>query len=180
MFHRKIITMIVLSVFALGAWAQSSPPHQHVIAATTVIDGFKNPEQIPDDVALRLWLVTVSAGPNAIDEERNLQTLRLSKLQFSHPADRLTLIPILTEFKASYTSLINHYNEQQQAAWARGKVTLGQQQSDLKLFLQQRDDLVATTRTAISHRLSPSGAVEITAHVQSEKKSMRLHTSEAK
>ncbi len=178
---RYVITL-VLFVFALGSWAQSwaqNPAHHHAANVVTIIDGSKNPELIPDETAFWLWLVNVSTLPNTTDEERNLQTLRLSKLQFSHPADRLTLLPILTEFKTSYTNLINDYNEQQQAAWARGKVTLSQQQSDLKLFLQRRDDLVAATRTAISHQLSSSGAAEITAHVQSEKKSMRLHTSEA-
>jgi hypothetical protein len=179
MFHRKIITVMIVLSFALGAWAQNSPPHQHVIAATTVIDGFKNPEQIPDETALRLWLVNVSVGPNATDEERRIQGLKLSKLQFTHPADHLALIPVLAEFKANYTSLINRYNEQQQAAWARGRVTLGQQQSDRKLFLQQVDDLVATTRTAISKQLSPTGMTTIAAHVWTEKKSMRLYTSEA-
>jgi hypothetical protein len=36
----RYITVLVLSMFAFGAWAQTSPPqHQHNVAAPNLIDG---------------------------------------------------------------------------------------------------------------------------------------------
>jgi hypothetical protein len=172
---RYLNVVFIMFAFAIGSWAQG-PPHHHQKSAT-VIDGATNPEMIPDDTAFRLWLVTVSTLPNSTEQERERQAAHLSRLNLVSPLDRPVLQSILTDFKTQYTSLISRYNEAQEAAWARGVVSPEQQQSDLKLFLQQRDDLVATTRAAISKQLSADGANHVTAHVQSEKQHMKLHVS---
>lgn len=55
---------LILSMLALGAWAQTSPP-QHIHPNVTVVDGAIRPELIPDSTAYRLWLITVSLPPKA-------------------------------------------------------------------------------------------------------------------
>jgi hypothetical protein len=169
--HRKaIITLLSLFVFAVGAWAQTSPPvHHHPDMA--VIDGSKNPELIPDATAYRLWLVTVSTLPNATEQERMGQKAHLAKLQLKNASDYLSLQTILSEFKSQYVSLINRYNESATAALAHGL------NPDEALFLQQRNDLVFAARTAIAFRLSSEGVTLINTHVQDEKKHMQLHTT---
>jgi len=161
----RYFIVFVLSAFAVGAWAQNSQPHQH---SETVIDGAKNPELIPDSTAYRLWLITVSALPNATQQDRDRQRAHLASLQLS-ALDNLQLITILAEFKSQYNSLIERYNESAKAALAKGG------QPDMKLFLQQRDDLVQTTRAAITLRL-PESASRVDARVQEHKKHIQLHT----
>ncbi len=161
----RYVTVLVLSVFALGAWAQNSPPHQH----DTVVDGAKNPELIPDSTALRLWLVTVSELPNATAQDRDRQRAHLSGLKLNE-LDNLQLVTLLADFKGQYLNLIERYNESAKAALAHHS------QPDLKLFLQQRDDLVQTTKAAIALRLSREGTARIDARVKQQKKRIQLHT----
>lgn len=163
----RYVTAFVLSVFAVGAWAQtSSPQHNH---SETVIDGAKNPELIPDSTAYRMWLITVSELPNASTENRDRQRAHLAGLNLS-TLDNLQLITILAEFKSQYNSLIERYNESAKAALANGI------QPDQKLLLQQRDDLVQMTKSAIGLSLSPESVVRIDGRVQEHKKHIQLHT----
>ncbi len=161
----RYVTMLVLSVFALGAWAQN-PQHQH---PDTVVDGAKNPELIPDSTAYRLWLVTVSELPNATAQDRDRQRAHLAMLQLS-ALDNLQLFTLLAEFKSQYLAMIERYNESAKAALAHGG------QPDLKLFLQQRDELVQSTKAAIALRLSREGTARIDARVKQQKKRIQLHT----
>jgi hypothetical protein len=165
----RCVTLLVLSVFALGTWAQTSTSqHQH--PNENVVDGAKNPELIPDSTAYRLWLVTVSLPPNATEKERTFQQAHLKKLQLTD-ADNLKLLSVLTEFKSQYLDLIGRYNESAKAALRHGG------QTDEKPFLQQRDDLVSSTRDEIAQRLTHEGAARIEVHVQGEKNHIQLHTT---
>jgi hypothetical protein len=161
----RYVIACVLSMFAVGAWAQSQPQHQH---SETVIDGATNPELIPDSTAYRLWLITVSELPNATQEDRERQSAHLAGLNLSS-LENLQLIAILADFKGQYTNLIQRYNESARAALANGV------KPDQKLFLQQRDDLVQMTKVAIASRLT-EGASRIDAEVQEHKKHIQLHT----
>ena len=161
---RYVTLLVVLSVFAVGAWAQT-PPHQH---SETVIDGAKNPELIPDSTAFRLWLITVSELPNATQQDRDRQQAHLAGLRLN-ALDNLQLTTILADFKSQYNSLIERYNESARAALANGS------HPDLKLFLQQRDDLVQMTKAAVALRL-PKSAPLVEERVQEQKKHIQLHT----
>jgi hypothetical protein len=162
----RCVTMLALFVFALGAWAQNSPPHQH---AATVIDGAKNPELIPDSTAYRLWLVTVSELPSATAQDSDRQRSHLASLELTE-LENLQLVTLLADFKGQYLTLIERYNESAKAALAHGV------QPNLNLFLQQRDDLVQSTRAAIALRLSPESVSRIDAVVHEHKKHIQLHT----
>jgi hypothetical protein len=163
---RYVISVLGLFVFSLGGWAQNTPvQHQH---QATVIDGAKNPELIPDATAYRLWLVAVSLPPNATEKERMFQQAHLRQLRLTKDADSLQLLAILADFKSRYLALIARYNESAKAALLQGS------RADQKLFLRQRDDLVASTRAAIAQRLTPEGAARIDAHVQEQKSQIHV------
>ena len=164
----RYLTMLVLSMFAFGAWAQTPP--QHVHPNVTVVDGAKNPELIPDSTAYRVWLITVSLPPNSTEKQRVFQQAHLRKLQLTSE-DSLALLSVLEDFKTKYLSLIASYNESAKAALLHGS------QSDQESFLQQRDDLVSSTRDAIAQRLTHEGAARIETHVQGEKSHIQLHTT---
>jgi hypothetical protein len=160
-------TILAVSLMFGLTGGMNAQTHQH--SADTVVDGAKNPELIPDSTAYRLWLITVSELPNATTQDRDRQRAHLSSLQLSE-LDYLQLSTLLTEFKSQYLSLIERYNESARAALANSS------QPDLKLFLQQRDDLVQTTKTAIGLRLLPESVSRIDAHIQEHKKHIQLHT----
>jgi len=160
------VTVLVLSVFALAAWAQTPSPHLH---PDTVIDGAKNPELIPDSTAYRVWLVMVSELPNAATQDRDRQRAHLASLGLTE-LDNLQLTTLLTDFKAQYVGLIARYNESAKAALAHGG------QPDVNLLLQQRDDLVRMTRAAMALRISSESVSRIDARVQEHKKHIQLHT----
>lgn len=165
----RYVPVLVLSVFAFGAWAQTSLP-QHTHPNVTVVDGAIRPELIPDTTAYRLWLTSVSLPPNATDKQRHFQQGHLTKVQLSS-ADYQELLSVLTDFRTHYLALIAIYNKSAKAALLNGG------QADLKGFLQQLDDLVSSTRDAITQRLSQEGAARIEAHVQGEKSHIQLHTT---
>ena len=172
MFPRKIITlMVVLSVFALAASAQTSPLQHHDIDANvTVIDGSKNPELIPDSTAYRLYLVTISELPNATAKDRTRQQSHLGMIGLQE-IDRQRLITVLADFKSQYLALIDRYNQSATAALARNE------QPNQNLFSQQRDDLVQSTRDALKLALTANGMARFNAQVQAEKAHMKIHTT---
>jgi hypothetical protein len=165
----RYVTVFVLSLFAVGAWAQTPAQQSHHVDVT-VVDGAKNPELIPDSTAFRLWLVTVSPSSNSAEKDRAFQQAHFNQLQLLG-ADRLALMSVLTEFKTQYADLIARYNESAKAGLLNGT------QVDTKAFLQQREELVSNTRIAIKNRLSSEAADRVEAHVQREKSRIKIHTT---
>jgi len=152
--------------FAFGAWAQSSPPqHQHV--APNLIDGAVHPERIPDSVAYRLYLVTVSTGQNPAEAEQIRQRAHLVKTGLVD-TDQQIFTSILSDFRTKYDALVAEYNDSAKAATARNKTT------DVHTLLEKLDDLVQSTRNTISVRLSSRGAAKLHSFVVSEKKNMKV------
>src|SRR6266403_4168250 len=92
------VASVLMFAFAFGAWAQSSPPqHQHV--APNLIDGAVHPERIPDSVAYRLYLVTVSTGQNPTEAAQKGQRAHLLKTGLVG-TDQQILVGILSDFRA--------------------------------------------------------------------------------
>jgi hypothetical protein len=87
-------------------------------------------------------------------------------------ADRKAIVPILTNFKIQYESLVRAYNQEATAAWSRGE------KPDAVSFLVQRDQIVQSTRDALNAKLSPDGTARFDAHVKAEKKRMKVNGNE--
>lgn len=170
--RRYIVAFAGTLMFTMGMWAQSPPQHQHDVAAPNLIDGAVHPELIPDAVAYRLYLVSLSTvpAPNATEAEQTRHRAHQHAQMMSTglvETDQQLLIGVLADFRAKYDSLVADYNESAKAALAHNETT------DIHALLKKLDDLVQSTRDTISVRLSAQGATKLHAFVVSEKKNMK-------
>jgi hypothetical protein len=156
--------VLLLCVFPLLlACSSLAQDHNHNV---DVIDGADHPELIPDAVAFRMFLIAASASPNPTQDEIDRQSAYLSRIGLND-SDKAQAVALLASFKSQYKALIDNYNLQATAAQLRGEAI------DQTLFLQQRDDLVATTRASLTRALSADGGKKFEAHVQGEKSKMK-------
>src|SRR5229473_805495 len=144
------ISCVLVCAFNSQAQSQNPPPHQHPQVAVTTIDGAAHPELIPDSTAYRLYLLVVSELPNPSQEERNRQDAHLGSLHL-RGQDRFASITTVAAFKSQYLSLVSRYNQSAEAALAAGV------RPDEKTFIQQRDDLVQSTRDTTKRVLTVEG-----------------------
>lgn len=164
---RYVTAAIGVLMLAFGAWAQTSPPHNHQAAAPTLIDGAVHPELIPDSIAYRLYLVAVSTGQNPTEAEQKSQRTHIMRTGLVD-TDQQLFISILSDFRAKYDALVAEYNDAAKAAAAHNETT------DVHTLLTRIDALVQSTRDTISMRLSSRGAAKLHTFVVSEKKNMKM------
>jgi hypothetical protein len=160
---RYATAVVGVLMLALGAWAQSSPPHNHEVAAPKLIDGAVHPELIPDSVAYRLYLVAVSTKANPTGAEQAHQRAQLLRTGLVD-TDQQILTSVLLDFRANYDALVSEYNNS-----AKSDPT-----THVHTLLKKIDDLVQSTRDTISTRLSSRGAAKLHTVVVSEKKNMKM------
>jgi hypothetical protein len=165
----RYVTVLVLSVFALGAWAQNSPPHQHPATATTtdMIDGSVHPEMIQDKDAYRLFLQAAALGPNPTTQEKNRQRAILAPAKLSE-TELAYASKTLGEFKAEYEAAVQRWNTLAEAANASDTLP------DIKPFLLERDAIVQTARQKLEGVISPQSMARFHAYVQGEKSKMKV------
>jgi hypothetical protein len=138
--------------------------HQHTAAPNVnVIDGAVHPELIPDSVAYRLYLVTVSTGQNPTATEQKHQRAHLMKTGLDD-IDQQMFVSVLSAFRAKYDALVNEYNTSAKA----------DSTTDVHTLLKKLDDLVQSTRDTISVRLSSQGAAKLHSCIVAEKKNMKV------
>jgi hypothetical protein len=159
----RFITVVAL-LFAPTVWAQAPPQHQHATTESNMVDGSVHPELIPDSVAYRLYLLTVSLPLNPTDQDRKFQQAHLAKTNLGQN-DIQNLQIVLAEFRSEFEAWKNRFDA---AATKQGS------QFDPTPFLQQRDDITQNTRTALAQSLSSDGLIRLNNHIQSEKKNMRV------
>jgi hypothetical protein len=147
---------ILCPVAAIPVAAQA-----HQQAQTQIIDGSKTPEMIPDSVAYRLYFVTVASQASAV-QRAQLTTAGLS------PDEIQAASKILAEFKSKWESLTKSYNQSVDASEAIGIAP------DWLGFDVKSDRLVANTRDDLRRVLSATGVQSFDAHVEREKKNMKI------
>jgi|SRR5579884_219899 len=172
MIQAVVLSVAVLLFVCSQGLAQSSPPeHQH--SPANVIDGALHPEQIPDLSAYRLYFLMLAEPINPTDEQRKRQDARIARIGLSD-ADRQVLITILAGFKADYQNTVRSFNEAATSAWKKGERT------DVKPLLLRRDQLVQAIHDQLKSQLSPQGVALLEAHIQSQKKFMKVSVEEAR
>ena len=139
--------------------------HDHMGA--TVIDGAQHPESIPDITAYRLFFVIASRPAIASENEKRHQAAQLARIGLEN-ADGKTLTAVLADFDSLYRTLIDTFNEEAAADWARGE------SPNQNAFLLQRDQIVQSTLDTLRARLSSDGFARLQQHVKGEKKHMKL------
>lgn len=146
--------------------------HDHSVSTSNIVDGRVHPELIPDAAAYRLYFVAVSEMPNPTGEAQRRQLSHLGRIGLSD-SDLNALIDALNKFKAQYSELIAEYNASATIADAGGA------QPDLASFMARRDALVQSVRDQLKEKLSARGIIQLDAHIQTEKKRMKVAVKEA-
>jgi hypothetical protein len=161
----RYLAVVAALVLAVGASAQNSTQHQHnAVANTNMIDGSVHPELVPDSTAYCLYLLAVSVPPNATLQDIQVQHAHLTKAGLNG-LDEESLKIILAEFRAQYEAWTNRWN---QVAQVQGD------KFDATPFLKQQADMVQNTRTMLEMALSEDGLTQLHAHIQSEKRNMKV------
>jgi len=137
----------------------SVAPSQGTSRMSEVIDGSVHPELIPDATAYRLWFIASSEFPNATPAEQMRQKAHLGRAGLSD-TDIQAAAGVLASFKVQYSQLIAHYNESDT--------------KDLGALIHNREGLVQATRDSLRVVLTPEGMAKIDAHVQREKRLMKV------
>jgi len=152
----RYVTVLVLSVFAFAAWAQNSPPHQHgtgISFQSNQIRGKTNPDQIPDDLALRLLLeLNLTGNTSTLRAPQEQRMLRL--MGFSDP-----LLPrgvvILENYATLVRTLIATHNANTEVA--AGNLNLP---ADTTAFWANWQRLVDDTETSLKAILPTPSVID--------------------
>lgn len=161
--------LVLLFAFQVVQAQESSSIHHHM--PTKVIDGAVHPEQIPDLMAYRLYLLSLSTPSVPTETEKKRQSIRLSRLALPD-AERDTFLRAITNFRAEHDRLIREYNEKATAANARGETY------DISPLIQQLNNLTQSTHNALQTILSETSWARLDQIVQYEKRRMQIRTSE--
>jgi sulfur transfer protein SufE len=136
------------------------------------IDGAKNPELIPDDVAYRVLLLAIAEPEDASPEQKARARAKIVRAQLSED-DEVLFLTMATQYKTQIDSLAA------QAAQITNGIALvhpdsvqGRQLSQLG---RQQDQVLVNTIAALKSRLSVGGSEKLDAHVQSIKRKMKLY-----
>ena len=172
----RILCACLGTAAILSAQTAPSTSKQQPLASTATtqlqtIDGAKNPEMIPDVVAYRLWLITVSSGTNPTPSQRRRQRAFLSASGLGE-LDAEAAVPILDRSKSEYNLLIAEFNK------LAARASAANQEPDFITFLAKRDALVQSTREALKQALTPQGMAALNGHVQHEKMHMKIAAQE--
>ena len=186
---KRLTYLLAMCAFMAMAQEQSETPpfrlphNPHSIempgmdhaAPLPIIDGSKDPNQIPDLVAYRLYFITVGELPGSSEVQQKRQRAFISKVPGFSEDDPNALIRVLETFKVDFSAMVQDYNVKVDAANRTGSPL-----PDSQAFLQGRDQLVQQTRDRLKQVLSPNGMAGLDAHVKAEKSRMTItaHTSQ--
>jgi hypothetical protein len=178
----KIVPPVLLAAIAAtvfismgrGTPLTSDPVTQSNPQARTdppgTIDGAKNPELIPDDVAYRAVLLGIAERENATDQEKARFEAKIASAGLSAD-DKLALLVILAAFQKQMDAL----NAQISEVLQRDPVPLAgtpdyQQLVDLT---KDREPIFVEALSAIPARLGAEGAAKFQAYIQNQKRNMK-------
>ena len=178
MFHCSLIVSILFAValatpVALKAQQQGSPPPHFpagVRAGQIVIDGSKNPERIPDRVAIGMFMSSI-AIPAPAD-------IRIVKAMYAKVAPlKLSLrdMGILrTELARLQTKLIAHAETMAAARENLKRLKTPQAAATFTAVAESRDTLAVDSYERVLTALSPGAAEKLRAHINVVKRQMKL------
>lgn len=155
----------LLTAAAFSSLAQTQPSPKNNLHPPGTIDGSKTPEQIPDDVAYRLFFRAVSEPSNASPAQRERLRVKLLRAQLSD-ADLTPLVEALGNYHDGREAWERSYQQALSKSGALNASTVNAQ------FVAERDVLIKNTRDSIAARLSANGFIQLDRLVQMEKRNM--------
>jgi hypothetical protein len=154
--------------------AQTQPtrrPTPAVADPPGTIDGAKNPELIPDDVAYRLIFLAFAEPEDATPEQKARARGKINPIGFSSD-DADAFLQLLAQF---YTGIAK-IEAQLTQIYQRSPI-LSPNSTDAALvrdLLSQEAKLVANTIAALPATLSPEGVTQLQAYLQQAKRGMKI------
>ena len=115
------------------------------------IDGSKNPELIPDNIAYELFYRTICNNPNGWDLETRKASLK--NTQLSDPQ-----VEILIHYSNIFANKMANLDQKSQEIRERHELGSIEANNQLREIHQQRIQLVESTTAALSKALLPRGA----------------------
>lgn len=135
------------------------------------IDGAKNPELIPDEVALRMIVLAVAEPADATDEAKERARAKLNPVGFNED-DAAAFLGLLGEFQTQADGL----DKQAAVIFLRAPIphTASTDYQALLDLGRQKEQLVADTVAALPARLSADGLEKLQAFLPEGKKGMKI------
>ncbi len=154
----KKLAILVLALTPHILLAQQHHPQARVI------DGSQHPEQIPDTIAYRMYLLSLSVPANADAHRLEVQAARVDTLHLD-VNDYGHLLDIVQTFRAKHDSIVDRWNSQARAL---------KDKFNPANLLNEQDDLVAQTQRDLHTLLSTQGFINVANTVQNEKRNIQL------
>ncbi|MDE3178093.1 MAG: hypothetical protein KGM47_00420 [Acidobacteriota bacterium] len=164
------VVSVAIACAAFGgpqAATQQSDAPSMSMGRETVIDGAIHPELIPDSTAYRLFFLTIATPLDATAAQQRRERAYLESAGLDGK-DLQAAVSVLATFKAQYDKLIKQYD---------GSVTNANEAAATRavgLFLLSQRAIVLDTLAQLKARLSPGGMARLEAHVQREKRNMKI------
>ena len=158
---RNFLYAIVLVALTGLVQAQMVPPVN--TNPTTVINGSVNPSLIPDALAMRLFASLTAANPTDSPATAATKVATANSVGLS-TSDTAAMAVVLAAFQQNFQTFVNNYNQG----------ATSQTQGNYNIFIAQRDNLATQLKANIETALSPTGAVQFDAFIQSEKTRITL------
>jgi hypothetical protein len=180
--HRATPLFLALLILALpfftapgpfhGAQTQSpQPPPSAVPDPPGTIDGAKNPELIPDDVAYRLIFIAFAEPEDATAEQKVRARGKINPIGFSSD-DADAFLQLLAQFYTGMATIEAQLTQiyQQNPILSPSSTAA----ATVRELGKQRENLIADTIAALPATLSPEGVAQLQAYLQQAKRGMKI------
>ncbi len=166
---------LTTSALAAGQMGNQAPATVLQAAAQGVdppgtIDGAKNPELIPDDVAYRLVLLAIAEPQNATDAQQARFRAKIASAKLGEE-DILALLQVLGTFQGQLDALTAQANAITAVNPRPYPGSVDYQK--LLTLSQQRQPVFEQAMSALPARLSSSGLAALQTYVQNAKRGMK-------
>ena len=145
--------------------------HPNVTDPSKIIDGSRNPDLIPDEVAIELFLLSLPDPPNVTGENRELHIRAKLRNAMLIKADEDILVQMIEVFATTKKSIDDRLGPLIQKAQSK---VIAQNDAALQQELKNRKDLLTTTWPALLERLSASGRAQLLTHLRNCKYRMKI------
>jgi len=178
-FGAGLIALVLGGIMIVGTAA--APQSETVTTAEQIsaippdppgtIDGARNPELIPDAVALRMIVLAVAEPADATEAQKERARAKLRPIRLSEN-DATTFIELLAEFRAQADAL----DEQVSEIYVRAPIPhpASTDHRQLVELANKKNQLVSDTVAAIPARLSEDGLVKLGSYLPEAKKGMKM------
>lgn len=162
-----VLPCLVLPMFA---WAvQDSPSSTQRQPMRVTVDGSKNPELIPDRVAVGMFLSALAIPPNADKKRVALRDVMVKQVELSGSDAQI----LREELTPLYNRLLLQREAIEVARLEALRVKTPEAKASVSAAVEARDTLTWDSYTRLIETLSPAGAKKLMARVASIKKQMK-------